>query len=422
MQFGAYTIHEALGAGGMASVHLADWKPIGAQPQRVALKRLYPHIAQNPDLVAMFIDEARLAHYLKHPNIAQVYEFGRIGGSYFIAFEFVQGPTVHQLMRHCEKHVGYIPIPIVLEIVTQLCDALHHAHNLCDEKGLSLGLVHRDVSPQNLIVSTAGIVKLIDFGLAKAKLSSVESQSGIIKGKLSYVAPEYLDGTLDVRCDLWAAGVLLHELLTGNKLFDTSDPLKTLDRVKKMAIPPPSRFRAEVTSELDDIVFKALERDPRRRWQNAASLRAAIARHAREFTPVTKSQLVTWVEWAFAQKIRGPEQSGLAALNEIIDSVPAHPVRDSDDEATIAIRLPATAAAVDERRRESIASMHVDDSLLHSDVHEAVTRPAPRIGQAMLRNRTQTTLPPWLLALLALAVVLIILAVLKAVGVISSPF
>jgi eukaryotic-like serine/threonine-protein kinase len=436
-QFGPYTIHEALGAGGMASVHLADWRPSGGPPRRVALKRLYPHIAENPDLVAMFIDEARLARYLQHPNIAQVYEFGRIGGTYFIAFEFVQGPTVHQLARQCDAHVGYIPIPIVLEMMCQLCDALHHAHNLNDEKGLSLGLVHRDVSPQNLIVSTLGFVKLIDFGLAKAKLSSVESQSGIIKGKLSYVAPEYLDGILDVRCDLWAVGVLLHELLTGNRLFDAPDQLKTLDRVKKMAIPPPSRARAEVTTALDDIVFKALDRDPRRRWQNAASLRAALAGHAREFPAVTKSQLVTWVEWAFGQKIKQRQDSGLSALADIV-SQPARPiyVDDDDDAATVMVRLPATAAAMMERQRESVRAMPFDTVPLPRESNTAPpvagsideTKPRPRnhqrtaavnsIGEAMLRRRGPTITWPWLIALLALAVIAIVLAVLKHAGVI----
>src|SRR5262245_30498831 len=207
-QFGAYTIREELGAGGMASVHLAEWRPSGGIPRRVALKRLFTHVAQNPELVAMFIDEARLARYLNHPNIARVYEFGRISGEYFIAFEFVQGPTVQQLARQCDAHVGYMPIPIAIEIGLQICDALRHAHGLCDEEGLPLGIVHRDVSPQNLIVANTGFVKLIDFGLAKAKQSSVESHSGIIKGKLHYTAPEYLDGKLDQRCDLWAVGVV----------------------------------------------------------------------------------------------------------------------------------------------------------------------------------------------------------------------
>ncbi|NVB81738.1 MAG: serine/threonine protein kinase [Kofleriaceae bacterium] len=380
-RFGAYTIREPLGAGGMAQVDLADWNPISGPSRRVALKRLFPHIAENRDLLAMFIDEARLARYLRHPNIAEVYEFGRISGTYFIAFEFVQGVTVQQLARQCEERVGYIPIPFVLEIVCQLCDALHHAHNLCDEHGLALGIVHRDVSPQNLIVSTAGFVKLIDFGLAKAKLSSVESHSGIIKGKLNYVAPEYIAGTLDQRCDLWAVGVLMHELLTGNRLFDAPDNFVTLDRVRSMAIPPPSRFRAEVTSELDDIVFKALERDAKKRWQNAASLRAAIAKHAKEYPPVTKSQLVQWVEWAFGQKQKLRQDSGLSALHDIIESGQIEAI--DEDAASVAARLPATSAAITERQRESVAAMPV--------------------GEAMLNRHRQPRVRTWLLLLLVLA-------------------
>jgi eukaryotic-like serine/threonine-protein kinase len=383
----------------MAEVHLADWHPPGGPPKRVALKRLYPHVADNPELVAMFIDEARLARYLNHPNIAKVYELGRIKGTYYIAFEFVQGPTVQQVAHQCEAHVGYIPIPIVLEIGIQLCDALHHAHNMCDEDGLPLGIVHRDVSPQNLIVSTAGVVKLIDFGLAKAKQSSFESQSGIIKGKLSYVAPEYLEGRLDVRCDLWAVGVLLHELLTGNSLFGAPDQIAVLDRVKNMAIPPPSRFRAEVTSQLDDIVFTALERNPSKRWQNAASLRAALAAFAKNYTPVTKSQLVAWVEWAFAQKQKTREDSAVSALHEIIETGKIELV-DLDNDASAAIHLPATSAAIMERRRESLAAMPV--------------------GEAMLRRNAPTPIWPWAV-LVAIALVLITLAVLKYLGIILKP-
>jgi serine/threonine protein kinase len=315
----------------------------------------------------------------------------------------VQGPTVQKLARQCERHVGYMPIPVVLEIASQLCDALHHAHNLCDEDGLPLGIVHRDVSPQNLIVSTTGTVKLIDFGLAKAKQSSVESQSGIIKGKLHYVAPEYLDGTLDVRCDLWAVGVLLHELLTGRRLFDAPDNFAMVDRVRNMAIPPPSRFRAEVTSALDDIVFTALERDPRKRWQNAASLRAALAKHARDYPLVTKSQLVTWVEWAFAQKQKMREDSGLSALHDIIESGQIESIEalEKEDEASVMVRLPATAAAAAERQRESVAAM--------------------RVGEAMLGRYRGGPLWPWLV-LVAIAVVLVALAMLTHFGVVSKPW
>jgi len=392
--FGAYTIREELGAGGMASVHLAEWRPKGGVARRVALKRLYLHVASNPELVSMFIDEARLARYLKHPNIAQVYEFGRFSGTYYIAFEFVPGPTVQQVFEQCDKYVGYIPIPLVLEIGCQLCDALHHAHNLCDEDGLALGIVHRDISPSNMILSNAGFVKLIDFGLAKAKQSSHESQSGIIKGKLGYVAPEYIDGRLDVRCDLWAVGVVLHELLCGRRLFESNDAFGTLDRVRKMPIPPPSRFRAEVTSALDDILLRALERDPNKRWQSAASLRAALAGHARQYPLVTKSKLVSWVEWAFAQKQKTREDSGVSALHEMLETGGATPPALELDEAEALQKLPATSAAMMERRRESVAAMHVAQRQSAPAIQRPAPPPSPPPRPAPPKQRVMMQAPP----------------------------
>jgi serine/threonine protein kinase len=398
-RFGAYTVHEALGAGGMASVHLADWRPPGKVARRVALKRLFPQVADNPELLAMFIDEARLARYLDHPNVAQVYEFGRIAGEYYIAFELVQGPTVQQLARHCAEHVGYIPIPIVLEIACQVCEALYHAHNLCDEENLPLGIVHRDVSPSNLIVSTVGFVKLIDFGLAKAKHSSVESNAGIIKGKINYVAPEYLDGNLDVRCDLWALGVVIWELLAGRRLFDAQDHFQMVEQVRTMPIPPPSRYRPEVTSALDDIVLTALQRDPIKRWQNAASFRAALAGQARGYPVVTKSQLVTWIEWAFAQKKNAREDSGVAALAEILESGQVQVIDENEDAGSALLRLPATSAAIDERKRDSVAAMPVEAKILRP------TAPSSR----------------WPLIFALIALVAAIIAALLVLGVLPAP-
>jgi serine/threonine protein kinase len=343
-RFGSYEIYEELGAGGLASVHLAR-SPAIKSP--VALKRLYPHIASNSQLVGSFIDEARLARSLQHPGIARIYEYGRLRGTYFIAFEFVPGPTLQQLHQHCAANVGRIPIPIVLEIAYQLCDALDHAHNLRDRVGLPLGIVHRDVSPSNVIVSSTGQVKLIDFGLAKSKQSSVMSQAGVLKGKLCYVAPEYLAGKLDARCDLWALGVCLHELLTGRRLFDALEQGVILDRVRAMPIPAPSRYNPEVSREVDQIVLTALEREPAKRWPNAAAMRDAIATHAsRRITP---QQLVAWVEWAFSQKQAHAlrEESGVSALYEIIESKQIVP----DGETR------AMSQAMEARRRESLASV-----------------------------------------------------------------
>jgi eukaryotic-like serine/threonine-protein kinase len=344
-RFGSYEIYEKLGSGGLATVHLARTRAV-ANP--VALKRLYPHIANVSELVGSFIDEARLAKYLRHPGIARVYEFGKLRGTYFIAFEFVPGPTLLQLAERCTEYVGRMPVMVVLEIVYQLLDALDHAHHLKNELGLPLGIVHRDVSPQNILVSTTGQVKLIDFGLAKTKQSTVHSQAGIIKGKLNYVAPEYLLGQLDSRCDLWALGVVMYELLTGRRLFDAPEQKDILERVRSLPIPAASESNPEVPREVDAIVRKALTRDPEYRWQRAGDMRDEIGRVAAG--RLTQKQFVSWVEWVFAQKVPlRREDSAVTALEEIM----SHEVDVGD--------LSALSEAMMERRRESVALMPVDD-------------------------------------------------------------
>jgi serine/threonine protein kinase len=354
-RFGSYEIYEKLGSGGLAAVHLAKSRAIS---NPVALKRLFPHIANVRELVGAFIDEARLAKYLRHPGIARVYEFGKLRGIYFIAFEFVPGPTLLQLQEHCRDYVGNIPTKVVLEIVYQLCDALDHAHHLRDELGLPLGIVHRDVSPSNVIVSKTGQVKLIDFGLAKTKQQTVVSQAGVIKGKLNYVAPEYLAGKLDARCDIWALGVVMYELLTGRRLFDAPEQTEILNRVRTLPIPPPSKVNPEVPPEVDQIVLTALTRDPEKRWQRAGDMRDAIGRAAEG--RLTEKQFVSWVEWAFSQKqpLRR-EDSGVSALHEIIQS----------KDVQVIGELPAISEAMMERRRESVAMM-------------------PPLGAAMLQRRS----------------------------------
>ncbi len=369
-RFGSYEIYEELGVGGIATVHLARSRQIS---NPVALKRLHRHLATNRQLVGSFVDETRLARQLRHPGIARVYEFGKLRGTYFIAFEFVPGPTLLQLNDHCREYVGRIPNMVVLEIAYQLCDALDHAHTLRDELGLSLGIVHRDVSPSNVILSNTGQVKLIDFGLAKTKQSSVISQAGVIKGKLNYVAPEYLSGKLDARCDLWALGVVMYELLTGRRLFDAPEQGEILDRVRTLPIPPPSQWNPDVPPNVDQIVLTALARDPNQRWQSAAAMRDAIGVAAAG--RLTQRQFVSWVEWAFAQKqpLRR-EDSAVSALHEILHS-----------QEVELVELPAIEAAMMERRRESVVAMN------------------PALGEAMLaRARSRRWL--WL-AIVMVAVV-----------------
>jgi serine/threonine-protein kinase len=205
----------------MATVHLAETQSAGGFRKRVALKRMLPHLTEEPEIVDAFAREARLASHLHHQHIAQTFDLGVIEGTYYIAMELVSGPTLRQIMRQCESAAGAIPIEHAVDIALQVAGALDYAHNLADEHGKPLELVHRDVSPANIIVSGAGVVKLIDFGLAKVS-SSRSTKVGILKGKLSYMAPEYTLGRLDHRADLFALGVVLHEMLTGRALFDAT--------------------------------------------------------------------------------------------------------------------------------------------------------------------------------------------------------
>ncbi len=298
-RYGSYLVYEQIGRGGMASVHRAEQPLKGGGVREVALKRLLPTLKR--ELVNLFLDEARLLHYLNHPNIAATYDSGRVFGTYFIAMEYVPGPTLKQLVEHTGATVGSVPQPIALDLAAQLCDALDHAHTRCDENGQHLGIVHRDVTPANLILSPDGTLKLIDFGLAKAQLSTERTSAGVIKGKFGYVAPEYLSGHLDLRVDLWAVGIIMYELLTSRRLFDGPDALETMMRVKALPIPRPSIANPTVTPELDEIVMTALERDPTRRWQSAAQMRDRLRDLLAHQFPGDR-QVASWVSWVFTQE------------------------------------------------------------------------------------------------------------------------
>jgi serine/threonine protein kinase len=294
-EFGPYVVYEQIGIGGMASVHRAETTGFAGFRRPVALKRMLPHVAADESLVQSFVREARLASYLRHANVAQTYDLGKVGDIYFIAMELVPGRNLREILRHCLRAKIQVPIPITLNILNQVCDALDYAHNLTDESGKALGIIHRDVSPSNVIVSETGVVKLIDFGIAKASAEGMQTLSGTIKGKFGYMAPEYLGGTIDARADLFALGIIAHELLTNRPLFGGRDDMDTLYRVKSMPIKPPSVYNAQVPPEIDSIVMTALERDPDARWQRAAALRVALTTEMRRLgLAVLDQQVVDW--------------------------------------------------------------------------------------------------------------------------------
>ena len=309
--FGPYLVYEELGAGGMASVHRAEISGIEGFRRQVALKRMLPHVAASAEMVQSFVREAHLASHLRHSNVAQTYELGKVGDTYFIAMELIEGKSLRAILKHLAANTGPMPIPVSLNILNQICDALDYAHNLCDETGQPLGIIHRDVSPSNIIVATGGCVKLIDFGIAKVKAHGNNTTlTGTVKGKFGYMAPEYIEGSLDARADLFALGVIAHELFTNHPLFSTGEEVETLQRVRSMNIPAPSALNPAVPKEVEEIVMTALSRDPEARWQAATALRTAMTTITKRLNLEIHNQHVAeWIEWLYAHTPEQPEDS-----------------------------------------------------------------------------------------------------------------
>lgn len=329
--FGTYIVYEQLGKGGMATVHRAEMRDKQGKPKQVALKRLLPKAAAHKEIVASFLQEAKLLQELHHPNIMETYDSGKVFGHYFIAMEYIPGPTLKELVLHCGATVGAVPEPITLNLAAQLCDALDHAHTRKDATGRALGIIHRDISPANIILSTQGRVKLIDWGLAKAKLDKDDTGETQIKGKYGYIAPEYLQGlNLSPRVDLWAVGIIIYELLTSRRLFDGPDDYDTVQRVKNLPIPRPSLANPRVTPQLDAIVMKALDRDPTYRWKSAAEMRDALRGVIEQPGSFVDNKHITeWVNWVYTQK-PGTIESGVAHLRTIVQPAPPPPPPASD--------------------------------------------------------------------------------------------
>jgi hypothetical protein len=300
--YGPFEVIERLGIGGMATVHRAMERGIEGFQRVVALKRLLPHLAEDEAFVRAFVREAKLASLLQHGNIVQLYELGRVGSSYFISMEYIRGRDVRRILRQAKRVTGPLPVPVAVALIAELLDALDYAHTRTDEDGTPLGLVHRDISPSNLILSHTGHLKIIDFGIAKATLGHLATHTGRIKGKLSYMAPEALTGKgLDGRSDLFSASIIAHELLTAHPLFAAKNDFHTIERVQLMEAPPPSVRNPNVPPALDALVHRGLSKDPAHRWRTAGEMRAALAEITlRHRLHCTNREVADWVEIAFA--------------------------------------------------------------------------------------------------------------------------
>lgn len=302
-RFGDYNLIGRLGFGGMAEVFLAFTSGPGGVRKLCVVKRLHRHLRHTKDFVRMFLDEARLAARLNHPNVVQTYELGEIDGAYFIAMEHLQGQSLDRLMRLRNKGNPKQWYQIIARVIVDALEGLHYAHELTDFDGTPFNIIHRDISPQNIFVTYEGISKVLDFGVAKASTQMDATESGVLKGKCSYVAPEQAYGeSVDHRVDLWSMGVVLWEALTSRRLFKAKTNAATLLEVLTSQIPLVMDAAPGVSLTLGQVVEKALQRKPDKRYSTAQEMRIELEWFFREIAdPISREAVGSFVSNAFSE-------------------------------------------------------------------------------------------------------------------------
>jgi serine/threonine-protein kinase len=316
---GQYVLQRQLAVGGMAEIWLATTQgPAGFQKD-VVIKRILPQFATDATFVEMFLDEARLAASLSHPHIVSIFNLGRDGDSYFIAMEFIDGYDLSRLLVRAKTRGLSIPAHIAVRIVADACAGLDYAHNFVDREGNRVGLVHRDISPHNLLISRNGVVKLVDFGVAKAASSVHKTQTGMVKGKLAYLSPEQIHAkVLDGRSDIFAMGIVLYELLTGERPFGGESELLAISAILNEPHQPMSNFRTDLPAGLDEIVATALAKKAQDRFQSAAEMERALEQWLKaQQQLVTQRDLADYLTALFSERQAAPTGGGPTLLGEV---------------------------------------------------------------------------------------------------------
>lgn len=308
--FGDYLLLDRAGVGGMAEVWRAKMFGAEGQGRLVALKRILPTFAEDEEFMTMFLDEAKLGIQLLHTNIAQTFELGQIGPLLFLSQEYVPGKSLGELFEHCRETGRTLPIPLACACITGMCEGLDYAHRKKDAMGRDLNVIHRGLSLADVLVSYEGNIKVIDFGIARAEGRLTQTQPGIIKGKFGYLSPEQLDGLpMDRRSDVFAIGVCLYELLTGQRLFDAETPLEAVEKLRKAKVTPPSVHNHRIPKSLERIVFRALAPNMSERYPYASELcddlQRFLAQHAGDGPQL---DLRRYLRVTFAEDLRIEEE------------------------------------------------------------------------------------------------------------------
>lgn len=303
--FGKYYLIDKVAVGGMAEVFRAKTFSHGGFEKLQIIKRILQHLSDNREFVDMFIDEAKISVLLQQPNIVQTYDFGKIRDNYFIAMECVEGKDLKGILRKLAERRKLLPIEYAVYVCHEVCKGLDYAHKKANLRGEPLGIVHRDMSPSNVLVAYSGEIKIADFGIAKAEISIYNTKDGVLKGKFEYMSPEQASGQpIDCRSDIFAVGIMLHEMLTGRRLFKTDSEIKTLEKIKAADVRPPSDTNPNVPARLDEIVMRALARDPSDRYADARELQTDLLEFMYPSTPdLTRESLGHFMGELFSAEI-----------------------------------------------------------------------------------------------------------------------
>ncbi|MCB9604624.1 MAG: serine/threonine protein kinase [Sandaracinus sp.] len=391
-----FEILTELGSGGMASVHLARARAAGGFQKWVAIKRIHPHLAKEDDFVAMFLDEARIAAQLHHPNVAQVFELGRLRDDWFLAMEYLHGESLDRVLKRLHERDRRMPLALAAYVVAQVASGLHHAHEARGQDGQPMQLVHRDVTPHNVLVTFDGHVKLTDFGVAKAAGRLTKTVTGTMKGKMAYASPEQLAGEeLDRRSDVFALGVVLWEACTATRLFRGASDAETVQRILSGRRQPIGAHRDDVPAALEEVAARALAQDPEDRYPTAAAMADALQAFLRSVPAVGAADLATLLDEELGDEKAAKES--LLAAGGTLEGV---------EGTRTDVDLPVERSPAEASPTDPVA------------VAEA-TRPASTLGAEPTRSMEEQTPPRRALAWIVVAAVLA-LAVLAATQLVPS--
>jgi len=303
--FGKYYLVDKIAVGGMAEIFKAKSFSHGGFEKLLVIKRILPHISENEDFVEMFVDEAKVSVALQHANIVQTYDFGKVHENWFIAMECVEGKDAKALLRKLAQRRRLLPIEFAVYIAHETVKGLDYAHRRQNLQGHELGIVHRDMSPSNVLISYEGEAKIADFGIAKATTNAYNTKDGVLKGKFEYMSPEQASGLdIDRRSDIFSCGIILYECLTGRRLFKHESDVKTLEAIKACDIDPPSVLNPAIPARLDDIVMRALSRRREERYQDSRELQNDLLEFLYPATPdLTRQSFSHFLKELFAEDI-----------------------------------------------------------------------------------------------------------------------